>query len=145
MFKSILLPTDGSELSDKATAIAINFARLHQARIVTITVIQPMLLPSLGDSGAMLSADQFQAQMQNAARHHIEKVTSAARAAGIPCEGIVAMSPNPYEEIVEAASKHGCDLIMMASHGRKGLNKLFLGSETQRVLSHTTLPVLVLR
>jgi nucleotide-binding universal stress UspA family protein len=145
MFKSILLPTDGSELSDKATAIAINFARLHQARIVTITVIQPMLLPSLGDSGAMPSADQFQAQMQNAARHHIEKVTSAARAAGIPCEGIVAMSPNPYEEIVEAASKHGCDLIMMASHGRKGLNKLFLGSETQRVLSHTTLPVLVLR
>ncbi|HEX5343347.1 MAG TPA: universal stress protein [Duganella sp.] len=145
MFKSILLPTDGSELSDKATTIAIDFARLHQARIVTITVIQPMLLPSLGDSGAMLSADQFQTQMQNAARHHIEKVTSAARAAGIPCEGIIAMSPNPYEEIVEAASKHGCDLIMMASHGRKGLNKLFLGSETQRVLSHTTLPVLVLR
>jgi len=145
MFKSILLPTDGSELSDKATAIAVDFARLHQARIVTITVIQPMLLPSLGDSGAMVSADQFQAQMQNAARHHIEKVTSAARAAGIPCEGVVAMSPNPYEEIVEAASKYGCDLIMMASHGRSGLNKLFLGSETQRVLSHTTLPVLVLR
>lgn len=145
MFKSILLPTDGSELSDKATAIAIDFARLHQARIVTVTVIQPMLLPSLGDSGAMLSADQYQTQMQNAARQHIEKVTTAARAAGISCEGVIAMSPNPYEEIVEAANKYGCDLIMMASHGRRGLNKLFLGSETQRVLSHTTLPVLVLR
>lgn len=145
MFKSILLPTDGSDLSDKATAIAIDFARLHQARIVAVTVIQPVLMPSLGDSGAMIDTGQYENQMQSAARHHIEKVTSAARAAGIPCEGVIAMSPNPYEEIVEAAKKYGCDLIMMASHGRKGLNKLFLGSETQRVLSHTTLPVLVLR
>ena len=145
MFTSILLPTDGSDLSDKATAIAVDFAKLHQARIVAVTVIQPMLLPSLGDSGAMIDTGQYETQIQNAARHHIDKVAAAASAAGIPFEGVIAMSPNPYEEIVEAAKKYGCDLIMMASHGRKGLNKLFLGSETQRVLSHTTLPVLVLR
>lgn len=145
MFKSIMLPTDGSELSDKATAIAVDFAKLHQARIVALTVIQPMLLPSLGDSGAMTPADVYEVQMQTAARDHIDKVALAANAAGIPFQGVIAMSPNPYEEIVAAATKYGCDIIMMASHGRTGLNKLFLGSETQRVLSHTTLPVLVLR
>lgn len=145
MFTSILLPTDGSELSDKATAIAVDFAKLHQARITALTVIQPMLMPSLGDSGAVIDAGQYETQMQDAARAHINKVAAAASAAGIPFEGIIAMSASPYEEIVEAAKKYGCDLIMMASHGRTGLSKLLLGSETQSVLSHTTLPVLVLR
>lgn len=145
MFRSILLPTDGTELSDKATAIAVEFARLHQSRITALTVIQPLLLPTLGDSGAVIDAGQYEIQMQDAARAHIERVAAAANAAGIPFEGIIAMSPNPYEEIVGAAEKHGCDLIMMASHGRSGLSKLLMGSETQSVLSHTTLPVLVLR
>jgi nucleotide-binding universal stress UspA family protein len=145
MFKSILFPTDGSDLSEKATATVVEFARLHQARILGISVVQPMLMPSLGDSGAMLDAGQYETQMQDAARNHINKVAAAASAGGVPFEGLIAMSPNPYEEIVEAAQRHGCDIIVMASHGRRGLNKLFLGSETQRVLSHTALPVLVLR
>jgi nucleotide-binding universal stress UspA family protein len=145
MFKSILFPTDGSDLSEKATAITIEFARLHQARIVAVTVIQPMLLPTPGDSGAVLDAGQYEVQMQSAARDHINKVSAAASAAGIPFEGVVAMSANPTDEIIEAATKYGCDLIVMATHGRTGLNKLLLGSETDRVLSHTTLPVLVLR
>ncbi len=145
MFKSILLPTDGSELSDKATAIAVEFAKLHQARITALTVIQPMLLPSLGDSGAVLDAGQYEIQMQDTARAHINRVAAAASAAGIQFEGIIAMSANPSDEIVAAAEKYGADLIMMASHGRTGLSKLLLGSETNSVLSHTTLPVLVLR
>ncbi|MRW94458.1 universal stress protein [Duganella sp. FT80W] len=145
MFKSILFPTDGSDLSDQAAAIVVEFARLHQARILAISVVQPLLMPALGDSGAMLDAGQYETQMQDSARDHLNKVAAAASAGGIPFEGVIAMSPNPYEEIVDAAKKHGCDIIVMASHGRKGLNKLFLGSETQRVLSHTSLPVLVLR
>jgi nucleotide-binding universal stress UspA family protein len=145
MFKSILLPTDGSDLSDKATATAVEFAKLNQAKIVAITVIQPLPFSSMGDSGAVIDSGQFATQMQDAARRHIGKVAAAAQAAGIPFEGLVAMSPSPYEEIVEAANKHGCDIIIMASHGRKGLNRLFLGSETQKVLAHTTLPVMVLR
>jgi len=145
MFDSILFPTDGSELSDKATATTMQFAKMHQARVIALTVIHPLLLPSLGDSGAMLDAGQYETQMQRIAQENIDKVAAAANAAGIPFEGIIAMSPNPYEEIVEAAKKYNCDIIVMASHGRRGLNKLFLGSETQRVLSHTTLPVLVLR
>jgi nucleotide-binding universal stress UspA family protein len=145
MFKSILLPTDGSDLSDKATATAVRFARLNQAKIVAITVIQPLPFSSMGDSGAVIDSGQFATQMQDAARRHIEKVAAAALAADIPFEGVITMSPSPYEEIVEAAKKHGCDIIVMASHGRTGLNRLFLGSETQKVLAHTTLPVMVLR
>ncbi|MRX10758.1 universal stress protein [Pseudoduganella sp. FT25W] len=145
MFKTILLPTDGSDLSDKATATAMEFARLHQSRIIALTVIQPMLLPAMGDGGAVLEAGQYETQMQDAARDHINKVAAAASAAGIPFEGFIAMSASASDEIVEAAKKHGCDLIMMASHGRTGLSKLLLGSETQSVLSHTSLPVLVLR
>ncbi|MYM84655.1 universal stress protein [Duganella sp. FT50W] len=145
MFKSILLPTDGSDLCEKATATAVEFAKLHQARITAISVIQPLLMPSLGDSGAMISIDQYEVDMKAAAHDHINKVAAAASAAGIPFEGMVTASPNPYEEIVAAAEKYGCDLIMMASHGRTGLSKLLMGSETQSVLSHTKLPVLVLR
>ncbi len=145
MFKAILFPTDGSDLSDKATATVVEFARLHQARILAISVIQPLLMPALGDSGAMLEAGQYETQMQAAAREHLGKVAAAANSGGVPFEGVIASSPNPYEEIVDAASKHGCDIIVMASHGRTGLSKLLLGSETQNVLSHTSLPVLVLR
>ncbi|MFA9216919.1 MAG: universal stress protein [Sphingomonadaceae bacterium] len=145
MFRSILLPTDGSALSDKATAIAVEFARFHHAKLVSICVIQPVPFASMGDSGAVMDAGQFETQMEAAATRHIEKVASAARAAGVPFEGVVTLSPSPYEEIVETASRFGCDLIMMASHGRKGLNRLLLGSQTQRVLAHTTLPVMVLR
>jgi nucleotide-binding universal stress UspA family protein len=145
MFKSILLPTDGSDLSDKATATAVQFAKLNQARIVALTVIQPLPFSSMGDSGAVIDSGQFAEQMQKAARSHIDKVAAAASAADIPFEGVITMSPSPHEEIVEAARKFNCDIIMMASHGRHGLNRLFLGSETQKVLAHTTLPVMVLR
>jgi nucleotide-binding universal stress UspA family protein len=145
MFKSILLPTDGSALSEKATAIAVEFARIHKARIIGICVIQPLPFPSMGDSGAVLDSGQFEQQMEGAAKRNIEKVAVAARAAEVPFEGVVTLSPSPYEEIVETANKFGCDLIMMASHGRTGLNRLLLGSETQKVLAHTTIPVMVLR
>ncbi|TFW23882.1 universal stress protein [Duganella callida] len=145
MFKSILFPTDGSDLSDKVTATVVEFARLHQARLISVTVIQPVLMPALGDGGAVLDDGQYEVQMQAAARQHIDNVAGAASAAGVPFEGFVAMSANPYEEIVDAAKKYGCDLIAMASHGRTGLSKLFMGSETQRVLTHTELPLLILR
>ena len=145
MFKTILLPTDGSDLSDKATATAVEFAKLNRAKIVGITVIQPLPLSSMGDGGAVIDSGQFAVKMQEAARSYIDKVAAAARAADIPFEGVISVSHTPYEEIVEAAKKFDCDLIMMASHGHKGINKLLLGSQTDTVLAHTTVPVLVLR
>jgi nucleotide-binding universal stress UspA family protein len=147
MFKNVLLPTDGSALSEKATATAVQFAKVHGARIVGICVAQPFpLVPISEGSGAVVpDAEVFETQMTSAAQAHLTKVASACAAAGVPFEGVLANSHNPYEEIVNAAQQHNCDIIIMASHGRKGLNKLFLGSETQKVLAHTTLPVLVLR
>ncbi|HAT33636.1 MAG TPA: universal stress protein [Janthinobacterium sp.] len=145
MFKTILLPTDGSELSEKATATAIQFAQLNQAKIVAISVVQPFPFSPMADGGIVIDAGLYERQMQEAAQRSLDKVGRAAQAANVPFEGVVALSISPYEEIVAAASKHNCDIILMASHGRTGLNKLFLGSETQKVLAHTTLPVMVLR
>lgn len=145
MFKTILLPTDGSQLSEKATATAIQFAQLNRAKIVAISVVQPFPLSSFGDGGVMFDASVYEQQMQDAAQHNVDKVGAAAQAAGVPFEAVVALSVSPYDEIVAAATEYNCDIIVMASHGRKGLNKLFIGSETQKVLAHTSLPVLVLR
>lgn len=145
MFKSILLPIDGSELSEKAAATAIQFAQLNHARIVAVTVVQPLPMAPLSDGSVIIDAGQYATEMQDAARGHIDQVAAAASAAGIPFEGLISMSASPSEEIIEAAKKYNCDIILMASHGRKGLEKLLLGSETQKVLAHTTLPVMVLR
>jgi nucleotide-binding universal stress UspA family protein len=145
MFKSILLPTDGSPQSEKAIPLAIQFARLNQAKIIGICVIQPLPFPSMGDSGAVIDAGNFEHQMEGTARRNVERIAIAAREASIPFEGLVTLSPSPFEEIVEAANKFGCDIIMMASHGHTGLKSLLLGSQTQKVLAHTTLPVMVLR
>jgi nucleotide-binding universal stress UspA family protein len=145
MFKNILLPTDGSDLSVKATDTAIRFAQVHGARIVAICVAQPFPFVPMTEGAVVPDAEVFETQIAASARTHVDKVAAACTAAGVPFEGIVVNSHTPYQEIVDAAQKHNCDIILMASHGRTGLNKLFLGSETQKVLAHTHLPVLVLR
>jgi nucleotide-binding universal stress UspA family protein len=146
MFNNICFPTDGSELSDKATATVIDLARKHGGSIVAVSVLQPYPFLPLGDTGvAIPDMGVYETRMMDITKDNVNKVAAAARAAGVPCETVTSMAGSPYEAIVEAAQKHGCDAIVLASHGRKGLNKLFLGSETQKVLAHTTLPVLVLR
>ncbi|MGO4380400.1 universal stress protein [Pseudoduganella sp. RAF53_2] len=145
MFKSILLPTDGSQLSERATETAVRFAQLNGAKLVAVSVIQPFPLVPMSEAVVVPDAAIFDRHADEYARNCLDRVATAARAAGVPFEGVMTQSATPYEEIVKAAEQHGCDIILMASHGRKGLNKLFLGSETQKVLAHTTLPVLVLR
>lgn len=88
---------------------------------------------------------RFDQQSQQQAQEIVQKVADAAQARGVVCEVTTPMSSSPHEEIVKAVEKYGCDAVFMASHGRKGLNKLFLGSETQKVLSDTTIPVMVFR
>ena len=146
MFNNILFPTDGSELSDRATATVIDLARKHGGKIVAVSVMQPFPFIAMGDSGvAVPDAGVYETRMLDITNANVKKVAAAAAAAGIPCETVTSAAASPYESIVDAAEKQGCDVIVMASHGRKGLNKLFLGSETQKVLAHTRLPVLVLR
>jgi len=145
MFSKILVPTDGSELSDKAINAAIDFAKSFGSTIVGISVAEPYPFTPLYEGVSAPESNIYEDRMLDLAQLHVQKVADAAKEAHVPCETFTTQSFSPFEEIVAASKKYRCDAIFMASHGRKGLNKLFLGSETQKVLAHTTLPVLVLR
>lgn len=145
MFRTILVPTDGSELSDKPVTAAIEYAQALGSKIVALTVAEPYPFAPLYQSTNVSDATAYEDRTREAAQARVGRVTDAARAVGVECESVVAQSFSPSQEILAAAKKFGCDAIFMASHGRKGLNKLFLGSETQKVLAHTELPVMVFR
>jgi nucleotide-binding universal stress UspA family protein len=145
MFKTILVPTDGSDLSEKAVQGAIELAGLAGGRIIAISVAEPYPFTPSVEGAFAPDLNLYEKQMQKFAEMHVQKVADTAAKAGVPCETHVVQSFNPYEEIVKAATQYRCDVILMASHGRKGLNKLFIGSETQKVLAHSTVPVMVFR
>ena len=145
MFKSILLPTDGSQLSERAAETAIGFAKVHGARLTVVTAMQPLPFVPLADAAVLPDPGLFDREVRRNLETGLNRIVAAATAAGVPCEAVLGEANSPYELIVRTAEEHHCDIILMASHGRKGLNKLFLGSETQKVLAHTHLPVLVLR
>jgi nucleotide-binding universal stress UspA family protein len=145
MFKHILLPTDGSPLSDAAMRKGIQFAKTINARVTGFCVVP--VLPYVF-CGAEIGTDfkkQAEAAVQAEVNKNLLAIEKAAKEAGVPCDTAKVKSVQPYEGIIEAASKKGCDLIIMASHGRRGLQGLLLGSETQKVLTHSKIPVLVYR
>jgi nucleotide-binding universal stress UspA family protein len=145
MFKTILVPTDGSDLSRKAVRTAVEFARQHGSKLIMISVAEPYPLLAVGEGAFIENTELYEKQMAQYAQQHVGEAADIAAAAQVPCETIVAFSMHPYEEIIKAANERGCDAIFMASHGRSGLGRIFLGSETQKVLTHSTIPVLVLR
>lgn len=144
MFKKILLPTDGSELSSRAIAGAIDMAKKLGAKIVGMTVVEPYSYSSLSEYRPE-SYEDYEARMNKVAQERLDALATAGKAAGVEVETKVARSFSPYEAIIEAAQKNDCDAIFMASHGRRGLSAVLLGSETQKVLTHSTIPVLVYR
>lgn len=145
MFRKILVPTDGSALSDKAADAAIALARQLDGKIVALAVAEPYPFPPISDSPYTGGSEAYERRAIELAREHAQRIAQAAAAAQVPCEPVVLSGLNPYEEIVAAVDKFGCDAIFMATHGRKGLNKLFAGSETQKVMAHSTVPVTVIR
>ena len=149
MFKHILLPTDGSKLSDKAVKQAIKLARALGAKITTVHVIEKFHLrtPDEGFELPKIPAlkKRFEEEEASLAKKILDSVKEAARTAGVECDVVVAASDVPYEMIINQATKCKCDLIIMASHGRRGLQGVLLGSETQKVLTHSKIPVLVCR
>jgi nucleotide-binding universal stress UspA family protein len=145
MFTHFLVPTDGSPLSAKATAAAIELARKTGARITVLSVAEPYPYSALSEGAFLPDQSEYEAKMRQIAQRAVEEVAAAARNAQVSCETRVAESFSPSEEITRAAEELGCDAIFMASHGRKGINRLFVGSETQKVLAHTNLPVMVFR
>jgi len=147
MFKHILVPTDGSKLSLKAAKQAAKLAKALGARI-TGFYAAPDLGSTYYGEGYILRAPSAKAQaefMQKQARKILSMIEVEAAVEKVPCAVFHALSDSPYEVIIAAAKERKCDLIVMASHGRRGLSGLVLGSETQKVLVHSTIPVLVCR
>lgn len=149
MYKHILLPTDGSKLSDKAVTEAIEVARLLGAKITALHVVGAYH-PVLPDEGLIVPEitvlkKRFEEEEAARARKILGNVKAAAQRAGVACDLVVATSDAPYEMIIGHAKKSNCDVIIMASHGRRGLRGILLGSETQKVLTHSRIPVLVWR
>jgi nucleotide-binding universal stress UspA family protein len=147
MFKHILVPTDGSALSEGTVARAVSFAREANAR-VTFFYAQPDFPMPIYGEGALIdptTPEQFAKSAAAEAERILERAKSIAAAEGVSADTDTVVSEVPYEAIIDAADRHGCDLIFMASHGRRGIAGLLLGSETQKVLTHSKTPVLVYR
>ena len=147
MFKHILVPTDGSALSDSTVARAVSFAKESGARITFFYAQPDFPMPIYGE-GALIdptTPEQFAKSAASEAEAILSKARGAAEASGVACDSDTAANEVPYEAIIDAADRHGCDLIFMASHGRRGIAGLLLGSETQKVLTHSKTPVLVYR
>ena len=147
MFKHILIPIDGTEFSDRAIEAGVRFAKSIDARITGFIAEPEYKIPTHGEIVSRTSVSMY--EHSDKARSHAESVLKRmgdrARAEGVKFDAAYVENDRPVDAIVEAAEKHACDLILMASHGRTGLDAWLMGSETQKVLSHTTLPVLVLK
>lgn len=145
MYTKILIPTDGSDLAEKAVQHGIALAKRIGANATVLTVSPPfhMLttdLQMLEDTPA-----QYNARMKEHAEKTLDAVAHAAKAAGVPCDVVHVEHEHPCQAIIDIARARGCDLIVMASHGRHGISAIVLGSETVKVLTHSKIPVLVHR
>lgn len=147
MFRNILVPTDGSALSRKAIKQAVQLA-MEQKATVTGVHVSPPYAPDVREEFSVrnfVSPQKYAAQTEAVARRHLRVIERAAAAAGVPCQSVHATGDSPHDEILKAARQKKCDVIYMASHGRRGIARLLLGSETSKVLAHATLPVIVCR
>ena len=149
MFRNILVPTDGSPLSRRAVQCAVRLAREQKARVTGLWV-GPAWEPNLYAYGeavpsGFVSPGQHSAHVKKAAARHLRAVKKAAAASGVRCKCAYVLGAHPYDEIIKAARRYRCDVIVISSHGRRGISRLLLGSETTKVLAHRTVPVLVCR
>jgi nucleotide-binding universal stress UspA family protein len=145
MFKHILIPTDGSDLSRKALLYAVQLAKESKAKVTALTVRPPYVIGSMDMIGVVGGQDEFEAETQRYAEYALTQAKMAGEAAGVPVETIQDVGDQPYRSIIDCAKDNDCDLIVMASHGRRGVSALILGSETSKVLTHSHVPVLVFR
>ena len=150
MYRHILIPTDGSELAEHAVTNGLSLAKSVGAKVTVIIVHEPFNWLSVPET----RASQRQA-LENLAKHKeqveihavnvLNRAADAAKQAGVPCDTMQVENAQPYQAIIGAASDRGCDLIAMSSHGRGGLSAIVLGSVTNKVLTHSKIPILVYR
>jgi nucleotide-binding universal stress UspA family protein len=144
MYQRILVPTDGSDITSKAVQTAIDLAKLSGAQLYTISVKEPFPYSAISEMQPVPPQEFYDAQERIAAGR-VKSVQDAATAAGLTCQAHTVEALHAWEAILEHAQQQRCDLIVMASHGRRGVAALLLGSETQRVLIHSPLPVLIVK
>ena len=144
MYKKILISTDGSDVSQKAAQSAVALARTCGAELFAISAKEPFPYSAISEMQPTPPQEFFDAQ-ERIAGERVKGVVQMAGAAGVTCHAHTVEALHPWEAILDHAKTQGCDLIVMASHGRRGLSALLLGSETQKVLTHSTIPVLVIK
>lgn len=145
MYKHILLPTDGTAESADAIQQCMKLAKSVNAKVTGLHVIPEYHLFTYHAEMLEDTREQFAIDSREHAKQYLAVIEMAAKEAGVSCDTGVVTSDHPYEAIIEAAAEKGCDLIAMASHGRKGVKGLLISSETQKVLTHSKIPVLVYR
>jgi len=148
MYQHILIPTDGSELAEKAVEAGTHYAREANAKVLFFTAVPEYQPPSEADLMAhkrTKSIFEYEEDAKQSAKAILDKVAEKAKAANISFDTDFALCDSPYEAIIKAAKRHGCDAIFMASHGRTGIPAWWYGSQTREVLTHTDIPTLVYR
>ncbi len=145
MFQHILIATDGSDLARKAVTQGLDLARAMSAKVTAINVTEPWVAVAPGEVAMAFPIKEYDESVAANAAHILAVAADDAKAFGIDCATLHVRDQFPAEGIIETAEKHGCDLIVMASHGRRGLMRFLLGSQAIKVLTNSTIPVLVCR
>ncbi|MCC6888998.1 MAG: universal stress protein [Hyphomicrobiales bacterium] len=148
MYKSILIATDGSELADKAVVHGVGLAKLHQAKVTLVTVTEIWSAFAMAHDYDQHKRDpigQYEAMAAEGAKRVLDKAAAVAREQGVECRLMHVPDKRPADGIIEAADEIGADLIVMASHGFRGLNRMLLGSQANEVVTRSKVPVLIMR
>jgi nucleotide-binding universal stress UspA family protein len=145
MHKHILIPTDGSDLSEQAVNYGVALAKAVNAKVTGVTVSTPFHIFAVEPDMVTDTLESYTTRMSTVAAKRLAQVKDAAAAAGVGCDVVHAQHEHPYQAIIDTAINRGCDLIVMASHGRRGISAIVVGSETVKVLTHSIIPVLVCR
>jgi nucleotide-binding universal stress UspA family protein len=145
MFKHLLVPTDGSALSEAAIHMTVTLARESGAKVTGLHVIPEFHVLAYGTEMIADEEERVVQSTRQRADDYLAVITRAAAQAGVECDTVAMNRAHPFEAIISVAAQRNCDLIVMASHGRSGMRALLLGSETQKVLTHSQIPVLVVR
>lgn len=145
MFNHILVATDGSLLSAAAVDKAVNLAREAGAQITVVTATEPFHVMATDSKQLASTRETYERHVKSVAAGYLAEAERKAKAQGVQCNVVQIEHTHPYQAIIDTARKAGCDLIAMASHGRRGVSAMVLGSETIKVLTHSSIPVLVYR
>jgi nucleotide-binding universal stress UspA family protein len=145
MYQHFLIATDGSELSKMAIQEGVALARALAARVTVITVTTPFHVFTSDPSTITDTPEQYRKHTEALARQYLDAARDIAAKAEVPCDVVHVEHEHPYRAIIDTAQSRGCDAIEMASHGRRGISAILLGSETLKVLTHSTIPVIVCR